>query len=151
MTDWSNIRQIGRPLDGESVVQRQMWLMENEKTVGADGKEISMSKSQAYDKARREFYAERLQEDIERRVAKEEAEATGAYFCKSMLEVGMELEDKVYEEWKAWAIKDFEDQELKRAAQYTGISSTPESTQSQEDPSIMHDLDSLNSDAPPPI
>jgi small subunit ribosomal protein S23 len=64
-----------------------------------------MSKAKAYDQARQEFYDIRHQEDVERRVAREEALAVGAHFGKSTLDVGMELEDKAYEEWKAWAIE----------------------------------------------
>lgn len=79
-----------------------------------------MTSSKAYDKARQEFYAIRHQEDIERRVAKEEALATGAYFGKSMLEVGMELEDKVYESWKEWATQEIEVIAQQRSSQYTG-------------------------------
>jgi small subunit ribosomal protein S23 len=62
-----------------------------------------MTKSNAYDIARREFYRLRLQEDIQRRVAAEEAEATGANFGPSYLEIGMNLENQQYEKWKAWA------------------------------------------------
>jgi len=83
--------------------------------------EPSISPAQAYDQARKEFYELRLQEDVERRVAKEEAEATGAYFGKSMLEIGMELEDKVFEEWKEWAAGEVLLMEQKQAAMYTGL------------------------------
>ena len=83
--------------------------------------EPSMTLAKAYDQARKEFYQLRLQEDVERRVAKEEAQATGAYFGKSMLEIGMELEDKVFEEWKEWAANEVVQNEQKRAAMYTGI------------------------------
>ena len=76
--------------------------------------------SQAYDQARKEFYKVRLHEDIQRRVAKEEALSTGAYFNKSTLDIGMELEDKQYEEWKAWAIKEVNEAEQRRNAMYTG-------------------------------
>lgn len=62
-----------------------------------------MTKSTAYDIARREFYKIRLREDIERRVATEEAEAMGAKFGPSALEIGMQLENEEYEKWKAWA------------------------------------------------
>ncbi|OQD73858.1 hypothetical protein PENDEC_c013G02350 [Penicillium decumbens] len=92
--DWSRIQQPGKRLDGESVVQRQLWLLHNVPDI---------SKSAAYDIARREFYKLRLREDIERRVAAEEAEATGAKFGPSYLEIGMELENQQYEKWKAWA------------------------------------------------
>lgn len=80
-----------------------------------------MTPARAYDQARKEFYEVRLQQDIERRVAKEEAMATGAYFGKSTLQIGMELEDKIFEEWKAWASAEVIQQEQRRAAMYTGV------------------------------
>jgi small subunit ribosomal protein S23 len=115
--DWSRMQQPGKRLDGEryvyelsmvhscslantyilpikSVVQRQLWLLNNVP---------DMTKSAAYDIARREFYRLRLQEDIERRVAAEEAEATGATFGPSALEWGMEFENQQFEVWKKWA------------------------------------------------
>ena len=80
-----------------------------------------MSNAQAYDIARKEFYALRHEEEVERRVAREEASWTGAYFGKSALEVGAELEDKIYESWKAWATKEVEAIDLQRNAAYSGI------------------------------
>lgn len=62
-----------------------------------------LTKAQAYDIARKEFYTIRQHEGIERRIAQEEARMVGAYFGKNMLQVGMELEDKTYDSWKAWA------------------------------------------------
>ncbi len=97
-----------------SVIQRQLWLLENEKNMTVD---------KAYDQARQEFYALRHSEDIERRIAKEEAISTGAYFGKSALQVGMELEDQAHEEWKAWAMKEVEVMEQARAGAYTGLQS----------------------------
>lgn len=94
-----------------SVIQRQLWLLRNQP---------DMTSAKAYDQARQEFYAIRHQEDVERRVAKEEALATGAYFGKSMLEIGMELEDKTYESWKEWAQNEVVVIEQQRSAQYTG-------------------------------
>lgn len=104
--------ESNRLLNISSVIQRQMRLMHDEP---------SISPAQAYDQARKEFYELRLQEDVERRVANEEAEATGAYFGKSMLEIGMELEDKVFEEWKEWAAGEVLLMEQKQAAMYTGL------------------------------
>jgi small subunit ribosomal protein S23 len=80
-----------------------------------------MTRSQAYDAARKEFYALRHEEEVERRVAKEEALWTGAYFGKGALEVGMELEDKTYESWKEWATKEVEAIGRQRDAAYTGV------------------------------
>ncbi|EFY88197.1 mitochondrial ribosomal small subunit component [Metarhizium acridum] len=95
--DWSKgLRQPGVPLTGECVVQRQLYLMHAEK----------MSKRKAYDTARKEFYRLRQEEEIEKRVAVEEAKHVGAYFGKSRLDVGMQLEDQEFENWKIWAGKE---------------------------------------------
>lgn len=80
--------------DKSSVVQRQLYLLNTVPDI---------TKQEAYDIARKEFYKLRHQEDIERRVAQEEARATGAYFAPSLLEVGMELENQEYERWKEWS------------------------------------------------
>ena len=58
---------------------------------------------------------------MQRRVAKEEALATGAYFGKSTLQVGMELEDKSFQRWKEWADKEVILAEQKRGAVFTGV------------------------------
>ncbi|KAF2198094.1 mitochondrial ribosomal protein [Delitschia confertaspora ATCC 74209] len=108
--DWSRIEQPGKPLDGESVVQRQLWLMQHEK----------LPKAQAYDKARREFYRHRHLEAVKRRVAKEEALSTGAYFGKGPLEVGMELEDQAFEHWRNWATQQIETEQANRAQMMSG-------------------------------
>ena len=132
-----------------SVVQRQMWLMENEKMIGPDKTVVPMSKARAYDQARQEFYAERLKEDIERRVAKEEAEATGAYFGKSYLETGMEIEDQMFEKWKAWAIKEYEAQEIKMQATYGGPA--VQSAASLDNLELLKGLDDLEAVDTPPV
>lgn len=64
------------------------------------------TKAGAYDKARKEFYDVRHTQDIERRVAREEALWTGAEFGPSPLDIGMQLEDQKYEEWREWAAKE---------------------------------------------
>jgi small subunit ribosomal protein S23 len=67
-----------------------------------------MPQHEAYDVVRREFYRLRQAEEIEKRVAVEEARYVGAYFGKSRLEVGMILEDNEWESWKTWASKEAE-------------------------------------------
>lgn len=103
------------------MVQRQLWLLNNIPR---------MTKAKAYDQARQEFYAVRHQEDVERRVAKEEALATGAYFGKSHIEIGMELEDQMFERWKQWATSQAENIQNARAAAYTAL---PGDEESEED------------------
>lgn len=85
-----------------------------------------LDRNESYDKARKEFYALRHEEEIERRVAKEEATWVGGYFGKGFLEIGMELEDKSYEHWKEWATKEMSAIAQQNAGTYTG----------QEDPDL---------------
>lgn len=90
-----------------SVVQRQLHLLNTVPDI---------TKEEAYDIARREFYKLRLQEDVDRRIAQEEARATGAYFGLDMNTIGMELENQEYERWKAWAETEIVMQQSNRAA-----------------------------------
>jgi small subunit ribosomal protein S23 len=100
-----------------------------------------LSQTVAYDQARGEYYRYRLAREVEDRVAREEALATGAFFGPGPLEIGMQLEDGYYENWKEWAIK--EAQALKQLSQsaYSGtdeeeaetsaLLSSPDSQQTQ--------------------
>lgn len=87
-----------------------MWLMRNKR----------MSKAEAYDHARREFYQHRHLSEIRNRIAKEEALHVGAYFGKGPLEVGLELEDKAWESWKVWANQQIEAEASMRAQMFSG-------------------------------
>ncbi|KAH8156025.1 hypothetical protein CIB48_g12222 [Xylaria polymorpha] len=116
--DWSKgLRQRGMPLCGESVVQRQLWMMYN-----VEG----MTQVKAYDIVRREFYALRQEEDVERRIAKEEAMKVGAYFGMSSIEVGMELENREFENWKKWASRQIQSVQVEKDAAYTNFGATEE-------------------------
>lgn len=88
---------------------------------------FGLTKDQAYDVARREFYKLRHLEEVEKRVAQEEARMVGAYFDKSPLQIGMELEDKVYERWKTWAAKETAKSEAIRSKAYTSFGRDDES------------------------
>ena len=66
----------------------------------------SISRAEAYDLARKEFYDLRQFEQIEQRVSHEEATYVGAYFNKPLLDVAMELEDEVQMRWLEWAEKE---------------------------------------------
>jgi len=94
-TDWSTgLVQPGIPLSGESVVQRQLWLLANIP---------DMTITESYEIARKEFYTLRRQEEIRNRIAKEEAETTGATFGKSVLQRSMQIENKMHDDWQKWA------------------------------------------------
>ncbi|KAJ8107521.1 hypothetical protein OPT61_g8804 [Boeremia exigua] len=87
-----------------------MWLMRHER----------LSKAAAYDQARREFYHHRHLAEVRVRVAREEALHVGAYFGKGPVDVGMELEDRAWENWKAWAAQQIEAEQSMRAQMFSG-------------------------------
>lgn len=111
---------------------------------------MKFSKAKAYDQARKEFYELRHVEEVEQRVAREEALSTGATFGKSALEVGMELENKTFEQWKEWAQVQVTLQEQTRSAAYTGLGSQS-SVEDLDDSSSGMDavLDELEPDTVP--
>jgi len=110
--------------------------------------QMKFSKAKAYDQARKEFYELRHQEEVEQRVAREEALSTGAVFGKSALEVGMELESKTFEEWKVWAEQQVTLQEQARSAAYTGLG-TQSSAADEESVSMDAVLNELEPDSVP--
>src|SRR4030081_3144541 len=92
----------------------------------------NLTKQQAYDIARREFYRLRQQEDIERRIAVEEARMVGGYFGKNTLQVGMQLEDKAFEGWKEWARAEIVKIDSQRAQAYTDVVDLPADLETEE-------------------
>lgn len=103
-----------------------MWLMENDPTITED---------QAYDTVRKDFYLLRQEEEIERRVAREEARMVGSYFGMTDNQVGMLLEDQQFERWKRWATKEI--QKI-QGEQVGGVGAAPE-----PDDKSAFDVDSL--------
>lgn len=105
--DWSHMQQLGKPLDGESVVQRTMYLLQQDNTLGM---------IDAYDIARFEFYRLRMQEEIEQQVAQEEAEMFGSVFSSTAIDYGVEQEQKVIDVWKQKAVEETELYAARRAS-----------------------------------
>lgn len=85
------------------------------------GQRQGLSKDEAYDQARKELYEIRHHNEIEARVAREEALSTGAYFGKTANDVGMALENKTFDQWKGWAHAQVTLMEQARNAAYTGL------------------------------
>ncbi|KAF2672627.1 hypothetical protein BT63DRAFT_382517 [Microthyrium microscopicum] len=140
--DWSRIEQPGKTLDGESVVRRQMWLIEHFVPGPGDEHLDSETISQrAYDQARKEFYQLRLREDVEREVAKEETVHLGTredklfawnHIGESLNDRSLKAEDDAFEEWREWATTDMEEEAANRSSLYSGAG--------DEDPSISDDV-----------
>ncbi|KAL3233401.1 Small ribosomal subunit protein mS23 [Nakaseomyces bracarensis] len=89
--DWSRIQQLGKPLDGENVVQRTLYLLKNS---------VHDNITDAYDQARLEFYRVRIQQELEEQVAAEEAEMFGSVFGPTAIEHGLMKEQEVVAKWK---------------------------------------------------
>ncbi|EXJ80195.1 hypothetical protein A1O1_08337 [Capronia coronata CBS 617.96] len=106
--DWSTgLIQPGIPLSGESVVQRQLWLLQNVPDITV---------AQAYDISRKEFYALRRQEETRNRIAAEEARHMGAQFGKSAIQISMKIENAMYNDWERWSRQVVADQGQRAAA-----------------------------------
>ncbi|EJS43317.1 rsm25p [Saccharomyces arboricola H-6] len=97
--DWSHMLQLGKLLDGESVIQRTMYLLKTKQY---------KSTVEAYDHARYEFYALRMQEDMQQQVALEEAEMFGSIFGTSAIEHGIQKEQEVLDVWERKVIEETE-------------------------------------------
>lgn len=109
----------------------------------------SLSKASAYDQARREFYAHRHLSEIRSRIAKEEAQHVGAYFGKGPLEVGMELEDQSWENWKKWAASQIDDEQAMRAQMFSGQQDDGMSTTAEMNPAEYDQaIEELQSNVP---
>lgn len=70
--------------------------------------------------------------------------ALGAYFGKGPLEIGMELEDQKFEDWREWATK--EAALVKQ--QQTSIGPIDENDLSEDDPSTQAGLDEIADSVP---
>lgn len=81
---------------------------------------VDQAKDQAYDQARKEFYRQRHDDEVEVRVAREEAHATGAYFGLSQNEIGMHIENRTFDQWRAWAEGQVVLMEQAKSAAYSG-------------------------------
>jgi len=90
-----------------------------------------LTKDQAYDKARKEFYWIRQQEEIERRIAQEEARMVGAYFGKSKVQLGLELEDRQFARWKTWAARETERIQAARSQAYVSFGEEKEEAEAE--------------------
>lgn len=101
-----------------------------------------MTKTHAYDIARKEYYFHRHLEDVERRVAKEEAMHVGAWFGPGPLEISMQLENKIFNNWKTWALEQVEIENQRSASQYTGTDlDEPEAVAATDEGFGIEDLD----------
>ena len=81
---------------------------------------VEQARDQAYDQARKELYNQRHHEEVEVRVAREEAHAVGGYFGLSQNEIGMELENRTFDKWRAWAESQVVLMEQAKSAAYSG-------------------------------
>lgn len=84
--------QLHKPLDGESVVQRTLWLLKNNTTKG-------LTMVEAYDKARFEFYKLRMSEEMESHVAKEESTMYGSVFTSTTVNWNLSKEQEYINDW----------------------------------------------------
>ncbi|KAH3685832.1 hypothetical protein WICPIJ_003191 [Wickerhamomyces pijperi] len=87
--DWSKLTQINKQLDGESVIQRAIYLINNE----------SKTLKEAYEQSRFEFYRLRIQQELEEQISKEENSMFGASYDVTPVEFGLAKEQEFIDKW----------------------------------------------------
>lgn len=92
--DWSHMLQLSKPLDGESVVQRTLHLLQEAKSSG-----LGKTLFEAYDQARFEFYQLRMAEEMESAVAREELTMFGAIYSSTNMDWGLKQEQEFIDVW----------------------------------------------------
>lgn len=98
--DWSRMLQLSKPLDGELVVQRTIWLVNDAKLTGE-----TLDISEAYDKARFEFYQLRMRDEMNSTVLREESSMYGAVQTATHADQGIEVEQRFIDEWARDALE----------------------------------------------
>ncbi len=103
--DWSTMKQYTKKLDGESVVQRTLYLVKVE----------NMPLYNAYEQSKYEYYRLKIADETESSVTAEQSEMFGAVYNKSAIEYGFDKEMAVLSKWKKDAIALTKVIEAKRA------------------------------------
>ncbi|KAG0679472.1 mitochondrial ribosomal small subunit component [Pichia californica] len=93
--DWNHLRQFGKKLDGESVVQRTIFLMDNK----------NLTLLESYEQAKFEYYRLKIQDETEMNVVREEGEMFGAVYPKTIIEEGFDKETEVLQKWNSDAVE----------------------------------------------
>jgi len=67
-----------------------------------------------------------MKQDVERMVAKEEAQHYGAIFDEGEIERSVRKEDEAYNDWKEWALKETEREKQRQSGALPGAAPEPE-------------------------
>lgn len=139
--DWLHMLQLHRPLDGESVVQRTMWLLEHQPPNLEHTKEEQLFA--AYDQARFEFYQLRMAEETGSAVAREELELFGATFYSTYLAHGVAQEQGIIDEWAVEAEErtKVKDAARNKASASVGSEAAPETNMWEQSADEMPEIE----------
>ncbi|ESW97298.1 hypothetical protein KL918_000905 [Ogataea parapolymorpha] len=128
--NWSHMRQLTKKLDGESVVQRTLYLMQNEK----------LNLVQAYEKAKYEYYRLKIEEETEMNVTREEHEMFGAVYDKTIVEQGFDKETEVIKKWKVRALEETQVLEARLSNMSSDLGGE-EDLQAPDEDTLFNDLE----------
>ncbi|KAG7821040.1 hypothetical protein KL942_000328 [Ogataea angusta] len=135
--NWSHMRQLTKRLDGESVVQRTLYVMQNEK----------LNLVQAYEKAKYEYYRLKIEEETEMNVAREEHEMFGAVYDKTVVEQGFDKETEVIKKWKVRALEETQVLEA-RLSNLSSDLGGEEDVQAPDEDTLFNDLEDVELEEP---
>lgn len=128
--DWSHLRQFGKKLDGESVVQRTLFLMETGDRTLLD----------SYEQAKFEYYRLKIEDETEMNIAREESEMFGAVYPKTVIEEGFEKESEVIEKWRQDAIEQTKIMDAKYNNKDSSATSSADTTAAVEEKLTEDDI-----------
>ncbi|KAF3987778.1 hypothetical protein FT663_03677 [Candidozyma haemuli var. vulneris] len=124
--DWSRMLQLSKPLDGESVVQRTLYLLK-------DKPKAKGTLFEAYDQARFEFYQLRMAEEMEATVSREESTMYGSIYPSTNTDWGIQKEQEAIDDW---APKATEETRALRATMGTSKTLARNDAEEDDGPSI---------------
>lgn len=121
--DWTHLRQWGKKLDGESVVQRTLYLLEN----------TEQTLLQCYEEAKFEYYRLKIEDETEMNIAREESEMLGAVYPKTAIEKGFDKEQEVLAKWKNDAVEQTKIMDAKFSNKDSSATASADTTASMEE------------------
>ncbi|KAK6205182.1 37S ribosomal protein S25, mitochondrial [Scheffersomyces amazonensis] len=148
--DWSHMLQFTKPLDGESVVQRTLWLLNQEIKEHEESETETVDKKsllfEAYDKARFEFYRLRMEEEMSSLVSREESSMYGAVYPSTMMDWGVKHEQEYVDVWAKVAANRTQILEASRSRNVATSSYGTDATSGESGESVWE----TNEDSVPP-
>lgn len=132
--DWSTLRQFSKRLDGESVVQRTLYLLNNE----------NKSLLESYEQSKFEYYQLKMEDEADMNISREEGEMFGAVYPKTEIEKGFEKESEVLAKWSVDAVEQTKILDAKFSNSGSSATSSADTTEPSKETKQLTEDEILN-------